>query len=74
MSTKFFYFDGGVAKAIEGATYKAGAPVEFQLRDAPVLAIQGWQGIAQGQRAAIIATLYAAGWTEGLQSKPDEDE
>jgi hypothetical protein len=71
MATKFFYFDGGVAKAIEGATYQEGAPVEFQLRDAPVLAIQGWHGIAPGQRVVMVSKLSALGWVEETQSKTD---
>ena len=71
MSTKFFYFDGGLAKVLEGEQYKEGAALEFVFRDRPTLAIQAWHGLNEFQRAAITARLAAAGWIEGEQSKSD---
>jgi hypothetical protein len=72
MSTKFFYWDGGVADAVAAVTYIEGAPVEYGIQKRPIAAIQGWHGIPAARRIEIIARLIAAGWIEGEQSKPDE--
>jgi hypothetical protein len=75
MSAKYFHWEGGVSKLLDGEKYAqthGGNPVEFQIHSQPILVVQGWHAISQDQRIALIARLIAAGWIEGEQSKPDE--
>ncbi len=71
MSTKYFHWDGGMKASVLGKAYKDGAPIEVTMIDQPMLAVQGWNGILEADRAAIIAALAKDGWVEGEQSKPD---
>jgi len=71
VSTKYFHWDGGVKASVLGKFYKEGAPVEVVMFDQPLVAVQGWNGISEVDRATIITALAKDGWIEGEQSKPD---
>lgn len=71
MSTKYFHWSGDIDTLLAGEQYVGGNPIEFNIKYRPTLAIQAWHGIPQGKKVAITSRLKAAGWVEGVQSKPD---